>query len=125
MYLPNAFGTTFDPVFIENTVEPAIGVISTQGAVPLIDNDTPLINRPDYFTDGVHPTVTGAGIIAQQVANALAGGSAGDDNAPFQTGGTPFTRFAFCFCSPPSIMDSHGMTAIAGLVSCRTRKPKK
>ncbi|MGP8202259.1 MAG: GDSL-type esterase/lipase family protein [Limisphaerales bacterium] len=73
IYLPNAFGTTFDPVFVENTVEPAIGGIATQAAVQLIDNDTPLIDRPDLFTDGVHPTATGAGIIAQQVANALAG----------------------------------------------------
>ncbi len=73
MFLPTAFGTTFDPVFIENTVEPAIATISTQASVQLIDNDTPLINRPDLFQDGVHPTVTGAGIVAQRVADALLG----------------------------------------------------
>ena len=32
MYLPTAFGTTFDPVFIENTVEPAIGVVAGRRA---------------------------------------------------------------------------------------------
>lgn len=73
MFLPTAFGTTFDPVFIENTVESAIANIATQSGVELIDNDTPLLNRPDLFQDGVHPTVTGAGIIAQQVANAING----------------------------------------------------
>lgn len=30
MFMPTAFGTTFDPVFIENTVEPAIATIATQ-----------------------------------------------------------------------------------------------
>jgi len=73
MYLPTAFGTTFDPVFIENTVEPAIGVVAGQAGVQLIDNDTPLIDRPDLFQDGVHPTVTGATIVAQQVYNAIKG----------------------------------------------------
>jgi lysophospholipase L1-like esterase len=73
MFMPTAFGTTFDPVFIENTVEPAIGIISTQAGLQLIDNDMILIDRPDLFQDGVHPTVTGAGIVAQRVANALLG----------------------------------------------------
>ncbi len=73
MFLPTAFGTTFDPVFIENTVEPAIATIATQAGVQLIDNDTPLLNRPDLFQDGVHPTTAGAGILAQQVFNAIKG----------------------------------------------------
>lgn len=73
MYLPTAFGTTFDPVFVENTVEPAIATIAAQAGVQLIDNDTPLINRSDLFQDGVHPTVDGAAIVAQQVYNAING----------------------------------------------------
>jgi lysophospholipase L1-like esterase len=73
MFLPTAFGTTFDPVFIENTVEPAIATIATQAGGQLIDNDTPLLNRPDLFQDGVHPTVPGAAIVAQQVYNAIKG----------------------------------------------------
>jgi lysophospholipase L1-like esterase len=73
MYLPTAFGTTFDPVFIENTVEPAIATIAMQAGVQLIDNDTPLLNQPDLFQDGVHPTVAGAAIVAQTVYNAIKG----------------------------------------------------
>ncbi len=73
MFLPTAFGTTFDPVFIENTVEPAIATIATQAGVQLIDNDTPLLNRPDLFQDGVHPTPSGAAIVAQTVYNAIKG----------------------------------------------------
>jgi acyl-CoA thioesterase-1 len=73
MFMPTAFGTTFDPVFIENTVEPAIATITTQAGVQLIDNDTPLLNRQDLFQDGVHPTVAGAAIVAQTVYNAIKG----------------------------------------------------
>ena len=73
MFMPTAFGSTFDPGFIENTVEPAIATISTQAGVQLIDNDTILINRPDLFQDGVHPTPSGAAIVAQQLYNAING----------------------------------------------------
>ena len=67
------YGMYFDPVFVENTVEPAIATISTQAGVQLIDNDTPLLNRQDLFQDGVHPTTAGAAIVAQQVYNAIKG----------------------------------------------------
>jgi beta-galactosidase len=52
MFLPTAFGTTFDPVFIENTVEPAIGSVAKMAPVSLIDNQTPLLNHPDCFRTG-------------------------------------------------------------------------
>jgi lysophospholipase L1-like esterase len=68
VYTPNAFGNTFDPVFIQNTVVPAIRTIATQAGVPLIDNNSPLLNHPEYFSDGVHPNVQGAGIIATTVS---------------------------------------------------------
>jgi lysophospholipase L1-like esterase len=67
------YGMYFDPVFVENTVEPAIATISIQAGVQLIDNDTPLINRQDLFQDGVHPTTAGAAIVAQTVYNAIKG----------------------------------------------------
>jgi hypothetical protein len=51
-------------VFIQNTVVPAIRAIATQAGVPLIDNNSPLLNHPEYFSDGVHPNVQGAQIIA-------------------------------------------------------------
>jgi lysophospholipase L1-like esterase len=71
VYSPNAFGPTFDPAFIQNTVVPAIRTVSTQSGMPLIDNNTPLLNHPEYMSDGVHPNVQGAGIIANAVAAAL------------------------------------------------------
>jgi lysophospholipase L1-like esterase len=72
VYTPNAFGNTFDPVFIQNTVVPAIRTIATQAGVPLIDNNSPLLNHPDYFSDGVHPNVQGAEIIATTVYGPVA-----------------------------------------------------
>jgi lysophospholipase L1-like esterase len=71
VYVPNAFGTTFDPAFIQNVIVPAIRNIATQTGVTLIDNNTPLQNHPEYFSDGVHPTEQGANIIANTVYNAL------------------------------------------------------
>jgi lysophospholipase L1-like esterase len=71
VYIPNAFGPTFDPVFIQNTVVPAINTIASQAVVPLIDNNSPLSNHPEYFSDGVHPNLQGAGIIASTVNAAV------------------------------------------------------
>ncbi len=71
VYLPNAFGNTFDPAFIQNTVVPAIRNISAEAGVTLIDNNTPLLNHPELFTDGVHPNVQGANIVANDVASAI------------------------------------------------------
>lgn len=68
VYVPNAFGTTFDPAFIQNTVVPAIRTIATETGVTLIDNNTPLQNHSELFSDGVHPTTQGAGVIANTVA---------------------------------------------------------
>ena len=70
VYTPNPFGTTFDPGFIQNVVLPAIRAVASETGVTLIDNNTPLMN-PAYFSDGVHPTPEGAGILAQTVAMAL------------------------------------------------------
>ena len=67
VYIPNAFGNTFDPAFVQGTVVPAIRTIASQAGVTLIDNNTPLLNRPDYFSDGVHPTIQGTAIIAATV----------------------------------------------------------
>jgi lysophospholipase L1-like esterase len=72
VYVPNPFGTSFDPAFIQNVVVPAIRQIAAETGVTLIDNNSVLLNHPEYFLDGVHPTPTGAGIIARNVANALA-----------------------------------------------------
>lgn len=71
IYTPNPFGNTFDPVFIQNTVIPAIRTISQEAGVTLIDNNTPFLNHPELFTDGVHPTAQGAGIMANIVGTAI------------------------------------------------------
>jgi lysophospholipase L1-like esterase len=71
VYIPNAFGSTFDPVFIQDTVVPAIDTIASQAVVPLIDSNAPLLNHPEYFSDGVHPNLQGAGIIASTVEAAV------------------------------------------------------
>lgn len=71
VYVPNPFGTSFDPAFIQNVVVPAISDIATETGVTLIDNNTPLLDHPEYFSDGVHPTEQGADIIASIVADAL------------------------------------------------------
>ena len=70
VYTPNPFGTSFDPDFIQNVVVPAIRNIALETGVELIDNNTPLQN-PAYFSDGVHPTPQGAGIIASTVKAAI------------------------------------------------------
>jgi alpha-L-fucosidase 2 len=71
VYSPNAFGPTFNPEFIQNTVVPAIRAVATQSGMPLIDNNSPLLNHPEYFSDGVHPNAQGAGIIASTVRTAV------------------------------------------------------
>ena len=40
--------------------------------MPLIDNNSPLLNHPEYFSDGVHPNEQGAGIIATTVSRPVA-----------------------------------------------------
>jgi lysophospholipase L1-like esterase len=71
VFTPNPFGNAFDPVFMQNTVIPAIQAVAQQAGVPLIDNNTQFLNHPELFSDGVHPTVTGAGMLADNVAAAI------------------------------------------------------
>jgi acyl-CoA thioesterase-1 len=68
VYNPNPFGNAFDPAFIQNTVVPAVRAIASNTGVTLIDNNTPLLDHPELFSDGVHPTPQGAGVIASTVA---------------------------------------------------------
>jgi lysophospholipase L1-like esterase len=57
---------------MQNTVIPAIQAVAQQAGVPLIDNNTPLLNQPGLFSGGVHPTTQGAGILANNVGAAIA-----------------------------------------------------
>lgn len=65
---------SFDPAFVQNNLVPAIQGVATSNGLTLIDNNTPLLNHEELFSDGVHPTMQGAGIIASTVADAVAQG---------------------------------------------------
>jgi lysophospholipase L1-like esterase len=71
VFTPNPFGNAFDPAFMQSTVIPAIQTVAQQAGVTLIDNNTQFLNHPELFSDGVHPTTQGAGIIADNVAAAV------------------------------------------------------
>ena len=73
VYYTNSWPSDFIPLFIEDTTEPAIGSVAAMAPVSIIDNHTPLINQPNMFQDGIHPTPAGAAIVAQQVYNAIMG----------------------------------------------------
>ena len=78
-YIPNDFGTAFDPDFIQDTLLLAIrAVADTTADVTLIDNNTPLLDQPGLFSDGLHPSASGAGVIASTVAAALLAPPAAD-----------------------------------------------
>ena len=73
---PNAFGGAFSPARMQNEVLPVIrNVAATTAGVTLIDNNTPLLDRPALFSDGLHPTASGAGVIAGSVSAALTASS--------------------------------------------------
>jgi lysophospholipase L1-like esterase/regulation of enolase protein 1 (concanavalin A-like superfamily) len=73
---PPAYTNTmnFDPAFIQNNLLPAIQGVATSNGLTLIDNNTPLLNHEELFSDGVHPTAQGASVIASTVADALTSG---------------------------------------------------
>lgn len=68
VFTPNPFGTAFDPAFVQNTLVPAVRAVATATGVTMIDNNTPLLDEPGLFSDGVHPTTQGAGVIAATIA---------------------------------------------------------
>jgi len=73
-YLPNPWPTDFpDPSRIPNLVEPAIQQVVNDTALPSIDDYAPLVNKPQLFGDGIHPTVDGAHILARNAYNAVTG----------------------------------------------------
>ena len=58
-------------LFIQNTIIPAIRTIAQGAGVSLIDNNTEFLDHPEVFSDGVHPTTQGAGMLADNVAAAV------------------------------------------------------
>jgi len=73
-YLPNFSQSDFpDPSRIPNLILPAIQtVVNTTGA-PSINNYNPLLNHQSMYTDGVHPNVDGANILAINAYNTVTG----------------------------------------------------
>lgn len=52
-------------------VIPGIGQVAEELSLTLIDVYTPLVNHPEYFSDGVHPNNEGATVIASEVYKAI------------------------------------------------------
>ncbi|MGA2386727.1 MAG: GDSL-type esterase/lipase family protein [Candidatus Bathyarchaeia archaeon] len=57
-------------ILIKNVI-PNIIQVANQTHTHLIDAYTPLLNHPELFVDGIHPSADGAKIIAQAVYTAL------------------------------------------------------
>lgn len=58
---------------IQNEIVPRIREIARRTGLPVIDLNSTLLPRRDFFPDGVHPDERGAGVIAEAVFDALAG----------------------------------------------------
>jgi lysophospholipase L1-like esterase len=56
---------------LEQKVIPNIEQVASQTGCQLIDAHTPLLNHPEYYIDGVHPTADGARVIADTIYAAL------------------------------------------------------
>jgi len=78
---PKIFLVTPPPIF-ENDLDlsnvnllegviPSIGQVAEELSLTLIDVYTPLANRSEYFSDGVHPNNEGAKVIASEVYKAI------------------------------------------------------
>ena len=52
-------------------VIPRIQEVANATGLPIIDVYTPLLNHPEYFSDGVHPNSDGAQIIANTIYNQI------------------------------------------------------
>lgn len=57
--------------YLVQGVIPRIQQIADKLQLPLIDVYTPLLNHPDYFTDGVHPNSKGAQVITDIIYDAI------------------------------------------------------
>jgi lysophospholipase L1-like esterase len=53
---------------------PRIYQVASAVGLPVIDVNTPLLNHPEYFSDGVHPNSQGAQIIANIIYKAITSG---------------------------------------------------
>jgi lysophospholipase L1-like esterase len=56
---------------LEQGVIPQIEQVANELSLPMIDVNTALINYPEYFGDGVHPSNEGAMLIASEINQAI------------------------------------------------------
>jgi lysophospholipase L1-like esterase len=64
-------GTGLSSEFLSQTILSKIEEVAQRTGLPLIDAYTPLLDKPEYFIDGVHPTFEGAMLIADEVYKAI------------------------------------------------------
>jgi lysophospholipase L1-like esterase len=69
----NTLGVNIDS-YVQGVI-PRIQEVANQTGVHLIDVYTPLLNHPEYFTDGLHPNSDGAKIIANIIYKAITSNS--------------------------------------------------
>lgn len=65
----NALG--LNTSYIVQEVIPRIEQVANETGLPLIDVYTPLAGHPEYFSDGVHPNIDGARIVATKIFDAI------------------------------------------------------
>lgn len=63
--------TGLSPDFFSQNILPKIEEVAQKTGLPTIDAYTPLLGKPEYFVDGVHPTYEGAMLIANEVYKAI------------------------------------------------------
>jgi acyl-CoA thioesterase-1 len=70
---PPLFKNTLDlnQTFFVQDVLPGIDRVAKDTGLPIIDLYTPLLNHPEYFSDGVHPNNAGAQTIADLIYKAI------------------------------------------------------
>jgi lysophospholipase L1-like esterase len=64
-------GTGLSSEFFSQNILPKIEEVAQRTGLPLIDAYTPLLGKPEYFIDGVHPTYEGAMMIANEAYKAI------------------------------------------------------
>jgi lysophospholipase L1-like esterase len=70
---PGFGGWAFAETIYVSEIIPMIDQVLEQREVSLIDFHTPMVNIPDYFPDGIHPTIEGSGYMAKIVYQILTG----------------------------------------------------
>ena len=62
---------TYSNNILNQNVIPNIRQVANQTHTHLIDANTPLINHPELYVDGIHPNADGAAVIAHKIYSSL------------------------------------------------------